>query len=431
MSEQLAFDMAEVGLDVPQGYKRTEVGVIPEDWDVIDMERAAAIIDPQPDHRTPPESANGEPYIGISDFINNSEVDWESSRKIISKAVDKQKNSFKINKGDIIFGKIGTIGSPKFAPQTQLRYALSANVILLQPKIESHYLMSFFESDLFQKKLHSELHSTSQAAFGINKMRRIKIPLPPKSEQTAIATALSDVDALINELEQLIAKKQAIKTATMQQLLTGRTRLPLFALRDDGSPQGYKASELGEIPEDWELVSAGSVCDLLTGFPFPSQSYSSSGVRLLRGSNVKRGCTDWDENITQYWPEVNSSIKAYELRAGDIVISMDGSLVGRSFAQLSEQDLPALLLQRVARLRSERVSQNYLKEWICSSFFIEHCDSVKTVTAIPHISPEDIRIFKFLVPPTLEEQTAIASILSDMDSDISNLQQRLSKYCRT
>ncbi|OZB42106.1 MAG: hypothetical protein B7X50_05360 [Alishewanella sp. 34-51-39] len=113
--------------------------------------------------------------------------------------------------------------------------------------------------------------------------------------------------------------------------------------------------------------------------------------------------------------------------AGDIVISMDGSLVGRSFAQLNEADLPALLLQRVARVRSSSVSQNYLKEWICSKFFTEHCDSVKTVTAIPHISPQDIRTFKFLLPISNEEQTAIANALSDVDALIQELEKLIAK----
>jgi type I restriction enzyme S subunit len=106
---------------------------------------------------------------------------------------------------------------------------------------------------------------------------------------------------------------------------------------------------------------------------------------------------------------------------------MDGSLVGRSFAQLSENDLPAVLLQRVARLRSKSISQNYLKEWICSKFFTEHCDAVKTVTAIPHISPSDINNFKILKPSTEDEQSVIALTLSDMEAEIQYLQQRLNK----
>lgn len=201
----------------------------------------------------------------------------------------------------------------------------------------------------------------------------------------------------------------------------------LVAVSKSGVPVGYKQTEIGVIPDDWKIATIGDTCELLTGFPFPSSSYADSGVRLLRGSNVKRGCTDWSDDITQYWPEVTSTVKQYELMAGDIVISMDGSLVGRSFAQLNEADLPALLLQRVARVRSSSVSQNYLKEWICSKFFTEHCDSVKTVTAIPHISPQDIRTFKFLLPISNEEQTAIANALSDVDALIQELEKLIAK----
>lgn len=192
-------------------------------------------------------------------------------------------------------------------------------------------------------------------------------------------------------------------------------------------PKEYKQTEVGVIPKDWEVAKVGDVCDLLTGFPFPSKKYTNSGVRLLRGSNVKRNHTDWSDSITQYWPEINVNIRQYELQGGDIVISMDGSLVGRSFAQLRDSDLPAILLQRVARLRSISVSQNYLKEWVCSNFFTEHCDSVKTVTAIPHISPQDIKSFKFLLPPTKKEQTAIANALSDVDALLNELEKLIAK----
>jgi type I restriction enzyme, S subunit len=119
---------------------------------------------------------------------------------------------------------------------------------------------------------------------------------------------------------------------------------------------GYKQTEVGVIPVDWHCNEVGGFVDLLTGFPFPSSGYSQSGVRLLRGSNVKRGCTDWSDDLTAYWPTVTPDIRRYSLKAGDIVVAMDGSLVGRSFASLSNADVPALLLQRVARIRSGAVS---------------------------------------------------------------------------
>lgn len=191
--------------------------------------------------------------------------------------------------------------------------------------------------------------------------------------------------------------------------------------------KGYKQTEVGVIPDDWEVKVLDREIDLLTGFPFPSNKYSEAGIRLLRGSNVKRGETDWSENITQYWEQLTPELKAYLLQDGDIVIAMDGSLVGRSFARLSKTDLPALLLQRVARVRSYRIELGYLKEFICSDYFTKYCDSVKTVSAIPHISPGDIRNFKIPLPPTKAEQTAIATALSDADALISSLEKLIEK----
>ena len=191
--------------------------------------------------------------------------------------------------------------------------------------------------------------------------------------------------------------------------------------------KGYKLSEVGEIPVDWAVKEIGKEIDLITGFPFKSNKYSSTGVRLLRGSNVKRGVTDWSEDITQYWEAITPELKPYILAKGDIVIAMDGSLVGRSFARLSSIDIPALLLQRVARIRSTNIELGYLKEFICSDYFTKHCDASKTVTAIPHISPADIRKFKVPVPPTKSEQTAIATALSDADALITSLEKLIEK----
>ena len=183
----------------------------------------------------------------------------------------------------------------------------------------------------------------------------------------------------------------------------------------------YKQTEVGLIPEDWAFDIIGDQIDLLTGFPFPSSKYSSDGIRLLKGANVKRGETDWQDKLVTYWNEDINKYKQFELQADDLVIAMDGSLVGRSYALISTADLPALLLQRVARIRSKKIDIKFLKFFVGSDWFVKYCDSVKTVTAIPHISPQDIRCFKIPLPPTLTEQKAIATALSDVDDLIANL----------
>lgn len=414
------------GKTIPTGYKQTEVGVIPEDWVVSQIGVIADVIR----GASPRPKGDKRFYGGCIPRLMVEDVTRDG--KYVTPAVDSltemgAKLSRPCLAGTLTIVCSGTVGVPSILAVDACIHDGFLGLNKVNKNISVDYLFHFFSTQK-EKFNNSATHGGVFTNLTTDAVKNFLIAMPGnKQEQTAIANVLSDSDALIDALEQLIAKKQAIKSATMQQLLTGRTRLPAFALRPDGTKKGYKPSELGEIPEDWEVDTIGKVCDLLTGYPFPSNKYSDSGIRLLRGSNVKRGITDWSSDITQYWPTLSQEIKQYELLVGDVVISMDGSLVGRSFAQLTEDDLPAVLLQRVARIRSVQVSQYFLKEWICSPFFTEHCDSVKTVTAIPHISPQDIRDFKFLLPPTMQEQTAIATILSDMDNELQALTQKLEK----
>jgi len=416
---------------IPEGYKQTEVGVIPQNWETKNIGKDATLkarIGWQA-LTTNEYQSTGNYYLVTGTDFNAGEVQWDTCW-YVDEWRYKQDLNIQLRIDDVLVTKDGTIGKVGYVDELPKPATLNSGVFVIRPKYNSFVPKYFFyvlTSNLFKEFIRNITAGSTITHLYQKDFVTFNFPVPPKKEQTAIATALSDIDNLIQSLEKLIAKKEAIKTGTMQQLLTGKTRLPDFATREDGSPKGFKQTELGQIPEDWELLSVREISDLLTGFPFPSSKYQDSGIRLLRGSNVKRGNTDWSENITKFWAESAISLEQYLLQEGDVVISMDGSLVGRSFAQLSGSDLPALLLQRVARLRTKLISQNYLKEWICSPIFSDYCDSVKTVTAIPHISPADILNFRLLIPQSKEEQTAIATILSDMDAEIQALQQRLEK----
>lgn len=182
-----------------------------------------------------------------------------------------------------------------------------------------------------------------------------------------------------------------------------------------------------QIPAGWRETTVGSVSNFISGFPFGSAFFSETGIRLVRGSNVKRSMLDWNPVLTKYWVESDSSLRAVALADGDIVVAMDGALVGRSFARISKTDLPAYLVQRVARLRGTSVDQDLLYAWIKSDAFANHVDSVKTHTAIPHISPRDIRSFAISVPESVTEQKVIANAISDVDSLVSAIERLIAK----
>ena len=179
-------------------------------------------------------------------------------------------------------------------------------------------------------------------------------------------------------------------------------------------------TNIGWIPEEWHYLKIGDIIDFLTGFAFKSKDYSDEGIKLLRGANIKRGNLDWSEGNTAYWKKISPKLEKYELEAGDLVIAMDGSLVGRSYGHIKEEHLPALLLQRVARIRSNSINVDFLKVWIGSTYFTNYCDSVKTVTAIPHISSTDIKNFRIALPKR-SEQDKIADCYNQWENSIALL----------
>ena len=205
-------------------FKDSPLGRIPVEWEVCSLDQLVDAIDPQPDHRTPPEVSVGVPYIGISDFRSNGEIDFDGARKISLAAYEKQKKSFRISEGDFVFGKIGTIGVPQKLP-TYRDYALSANVILLKPKETPSYIYWWMESPIAERLVSLELHSTSQAAFGIQKIRTFPIPCPGKNEREHIGKLLNELK-IQNQLQLVGCRKlRSLKTALMQDLLTGKKRV--------------------------------------------------------------------------------------------------------------------------------------------------------------------------------------------------------------
>lgn len=188
----------------------------------------------------------------------------------------------------------------------------------------------------------------------------------------------------------------------------------------------YKKTKLGWIPKEWSYEKLNRKVDILTGYPFSSKNYTDNGIKLLRGANIKRGYIDWENGNTVYWGEQTDELEKYLLQENDLIIAMDGSLVGRSYGQINRSDLPAYLLQRVARLRSKKIDIKFLKHIVSSRIFVNYCDSIKTVTAIPHISTKDIKNFRIPIPP-LSEQKKIAEILSTWDRAIETLDQLIAK----
>lgn len=176
---------------------------------------------------------------------------------------------------------------------------------------------------------------------------------------------------------------------------------------------------------DWNGAPLQRVCSLLTGNPFESKKFSKSGVFLVRGMNVKRGYLDMSANISEYWPS-SSGLENFLLEEEDIVIQMDGALIGKSYAKISKKQLPALLVQRVTRVRCEnKASSDFLYQYIQRDF-LRYIQKSKTETAVPHLSLEDIRNFSIAVPSSTE-QSHIGEYFRELDSLICLHQRKHDK----
>ena len=241
-------------MELKAGYKQTEVGVIPEDWEILKISDITKEISMGPfgsDIKVSNFVKEGVPVLSGKN-VQKEKLDDEfhnfvtpEKAKSLKKAVAKR--------GDIVVTHRGTIGQISYIPNYSRyeKYVISQSQFRLhvdQQKSMPEWVVLYFHSDagsrrLLEKKGHTGVPAIAQAT---TTFRSLFLPVPPIPEQRAIATALSDVDALLDGLDRLIAKKRDLKQAAMQQLLTGKTRLPGFE---------------GE----WEAKALGKIADIRSG----------------------------------------------------------------------------------------------------------------------------------------------------------------------
>lgn len=410
--------VAEAGLNrIPVGYKQTEVGVIPEDWecysfgDLVDYKKGYAF-------KSNEYSKTGIRIIRVSD-TNYSDIK-DDSPIFISHKLASLYQAWSLKESDLIFSTVGSkppmydslVGKAIYVTSKHEGSLLNQNAVRIRAKSKTEgiqlLLLNHFRTERYIDFIEVIFRgNANQASITLENLFEFKIPLPSlEKEQTAIANALSDVDMLITELEKLIAKKQAIKTATMQQLLTGRTRLPQFALREDGSKKGTKQSELGEIPEDWEVDSVGNLISITTGSR-NTQDRIEEGIYpfFVRSQTVER-------------------INTFSFDGEAVLTAGDGVGTGKIFHYINGKfDFH----QRVYLMYnfSELVSGYFFYIFFSNNFY-DRIMSMTAKSSVDSVRREMIADMKMILP-IKEEQTAIATILSDMDEEIQALEQRLSK----
>jgi len=389
---------------VPPGYKRTEVGVIPEDWEVDRIDRYASI--KTGSKNTQDRIEDGEyPF-----FVRSQQVERINSYSHEGEAV--------LTAGD-------GVGTGKVFHYIDGRFDVHQRVYQISdfsPKLNGRYFYYQFSSR-FYDRIMSMTAKSSVDSVRKEMIAGMKIPLPPPAEQRTIAEALSDVDELIEALDKLIAKKRAIKQAAMQQLLTGKTRLPGFQTK-----LGYKRTVVGVIPEDWGIKRLGSMGKFLKGKGISRAQAQSGPFPCVRYGEIYTVHNDYIKEFHS-WISEEVAATATPLQKGDILFTGSGETkeeIGKSVTFLHELEAYAggdIIILRPGPLGVDSLFLGYV---LNSEPVRQQKASKGQGDAVVHITANALADIMVALPE-IKEQTAIAAVLFDMDAEIEALERRRDK----
>jgi type I restriction enzyme S subunit len=394
---------------IQKGYKQTEIGVIPNDWEVKNLLDNFTI-----KARIGWQGLTTAEYLKTGDYglvtgtdFKNGYIDWDNCVYVERERFVQDKNiQLKIN--DVLVTKDGTIGKVAFVDKLPNPTTLNSGVFVLRPKNENinnrffySLLMSFyFDSFLAKITAGSTITHLYQKDF-VN----FNFILPTLEEQISIATALSDADGLITGLEKLIAKKRNIKQGAMQQLLQPK--------------------------EGWEVKKLGEVSDLITKGTTPTsvgREFQNKGINFIKIESLQKNGEIVKDKVAFIDEFTHNLLQRSQLKSKDILFSIAGAL-GR-VAIVKDEILPANTNQALAIIR---LKDGYLVDYIY--FYLNNEKIQKYILTISVQGAQAnlslLNISELDIPfPALEEQTRIASVLTDMDAELSALEQKLEKYKR-
>ena len=395
--------MGLVMADIKAGYKQTDIGVIPEDWDVKLLGEASRISMGQ----SPLSKFYNTRGVGLPLVQGNADI---KNRKTIIRQYSSQTTKLG-KKGEVILTVRAPVGA---VAKATFNCCLGRGVCSISyPNGYLFYYLQNLEGGWSGYTAGSTFDSINS-----DHVKRILIPIPKPEEQKAIAAALADVDGLIESIELLIAKKRDMKTAAMQQLLTGKKRLPGF-----GSITGYQQTDVGLIPKDWELVQLGNVADI-DNDNLSSSTPSSYEIKYISLEDVKEGSLLGFSTL--YFMSAPSRARR-KLKYGDVLLgTVRPNLKSHLLFRQEGENFVCSTGFVAIRSYPHKANNEYIYAHLFGDVINHQIDKVLAGSNYPAISNSDVKNL-FIPLPKTEEQTAIALALSDMDTEIEALEKRLEK----
>ena len=415
--------------------KQTEIGLIPDDWEVKSLENICI-----------PQGIVRGPFGGAlkkSMFVKTGYKVYEQRNAIYKNITDgeyyidetkyNEMNRFAVKVNDYIISCSGTIGKIYKIPENFKKGIINQALLKLtinETVIFSDFFRVYFESNYFQTRIIDDTQGGAMKNLvGMEKFRMTCFPVPPLAEQKRIAKALSDVDALISTTEKLIQKKKNIKQGAMQNLLTGKKRLPGFA-----KSTRTKMTELGEIPEDWEVKSLGDIFSIKHGYGFEGQFFSSENnqhIVVTPGNFKLEGGFQKQKQPIYY---TGTYPDEFKLKPNNLIIMMtdlskNSDTLGNP-AIVPDDGNYYLHNQRIGliQIHNDSFVKDYIYLLLCTKEYHESIVATAAGSTVKHTSPNRIYSINLIVSTSKEEQTAIANVLSSMDKEIETLNTKLEKY---
>ena len=405
---------------VTPGYKQTEIGIIPEDWSVTTIGLIA-------DVKTGPfgSALHADDYVQDGTPIITVEHLGETglTRQNLPMVSDQDKRrllSYTMREGDIVFSRVGSVDRNAYVTGEEDGWLFSGRILRLRAKheeVSTKYLGYYFKAESTKERIRSVAVGQTMASLNTKIMNAFKVAIPPIQEQENIAKVLSDLDEIISALEVELIKKDSIKHGAMQELLTGKKRLPGFA---------------GE----WQTFVFGDLFDFIPNNAFTRAQMSDSGkVKNIHYGDIltKYGAyVDGNSNAIPYISrEVDLSRFADRcyLQSGDIIIAdtAEDEAVGKAL-EVVNVNCPILAGQHTLLCRPKiRFADKFLGYYLNAACYHDQLLPYIVGTKVSSVSKAGVAQTK-LVVPEYEEQQAIAEILSNMDSEIEALEQKLAKY---